>query len=672
MRPCLVNYLLIVFLLCLLASRLPAQQQDPSAQPDLFDMGIEELMEVEVDTVYSASKHQQKVTEAPSSTTIVTAEEIKRYGYRTLKDILQGVRGFYTTDDRNYNYLGVRGFGRPADYNNRVLILLNGHRLNENVGGSSPIGSDFPLDTDLIERIEVIRGAGSSLYGSNAFFAVINVIAKKGKDFDGFEVKGETASYKTNNGRITYGKTSDDGVDLLLSATTSNSSGQKLFFEEFNDPSTNNGNVENDGQTFHNLFFRAAAGDLAFTAASSTVDKDVPTAPWGTIFNDTRTKTYDYRTLLGLDYNHEISDKLSVTSRVSYNHYNYNGSWVYDYANPGDPPRPVVNRDYWKGRWWVGELMFTAKPTDKHNVTWGSEFQYDVRQDQRNWDEAVYLDDTRNGRNWGLYVQDEYKVFEKVTISAGLRYDEYKNIGSTINPRLGLIYQHSSDTVIKLLYGEAFRAPTVYELYYNDGGTSQKPSVGLQPETIKSYELVLEHQLSKRTRATISGFYYEVENLIDLYTDPADSLLIFRNTDGVTGEGAEFELERKWDNGTRARASYCFVQTEQVDTHKVMVNSPKHLAKFNLIAPIIPERLFLGLQTQYTGKTKTTAGGYADGFGLTDITLTYEHPSKKLDANFSIYNLFDKSYSFPGGSEHTQNTIRQNERTFLFGLTYRF
>ena len=89
--------------------------------------------------------------------------KFKRYGYRTLADILRSVRGFYVTNDRNYSYLGVRGFSRPGDYNARILLLVDGHRLNDNIFGAALIGTEFPLDVDLIERVEIIRGPSSSL-----------------------------------------------------------------------------------------------------------------------------------------------------------------------------------------------------------------------------------------------------------------------------------------------------------------------------------------------------------------------------------------------------------------------------------------------------------------------------------------------------------------------------
>ena len=133
------------------------------AQPpaELSNLSLEELADLPIDSVYGASSYNQKVTEAPSSITIVTSDEIQRYGYRTLADILRSVRGFYVTYDRNYSFLGVRGFSRPGDYNARVLLLVDGHRLNDNIFGAALIGTEFPLDVDLIERVEIIRGPSS-------------------------------------------------------------------------------------------------------------------------------------------------------------------------------------------------------------------------------------------------------------------------------------------------------------------------------------------------------------------------------------------------------------------------------------------------------------------------------------------------------------------------------
>jgi outer membrane receptor for ferrienterochelin and colicins len=154
-----LSFLLAVFIL-LIASPLWADNQP------FEDLSIEQLMEVDVATVFGACKFEQKVTDAPASITIVTKEEIARYGYRTLADILSSVRGFYVSYDRNYSYLGARGFSRPSDYNTRFLLLLDGHRLNDNIYDTASVGTEFILDVDLIERVEIIRGPSSSIYGT--------------------------------------------------------------------------------------------------------------------------------------------------------------------------------------------------------------------------------------------------------------------------------------------------------------------------------------------------------------------------------------------------------------------------------------------------------------------------------------------------------------------------
>ena len=235
--------LVFVFLLAIgFSQQVFAEQAEGNNQEDLFEMGIEELMEIEVETVTTASKFAQKVTDAPSSVTVITADEIRLYGWRSLADILRSAKGFYTSYDRSYEHLGVRGFCLPGDEGSRVLLLLDGNRLNENMRGHGGIGHEFLLDVDLIDRIEIVRGPGSSLYGGNAIFGVINVITKKGKDYDGFEFSGDMAgpddfaNLEAQRGRITYGKDFKNGMDFLISGTLYERNGRDLFFPHFVEP----------------------------------------------------------------------------------------------------------------------------------------------------------------------------------------------------------------------------------------------------------------------------------------------------------------------------------------------------------------------------------------------------------------------------------------------------
>jgi outer membrane receptor for ferrienterochelin and colicins len=107
--------------------------------PDFGGLSMEQLLDV--DLVYAASRHAQTLRDAPSAVTVVSADEIRRQGYRTLGDLLGALPSFYVTNDRNYSYVGVRGFGRPGDYNTRILFLLNGVRLNDNIYGAQNAGT---------------------------------------------------------------------------------------------------------------------------------------------------------------------------------------------------------------------------------------------------------------------------------------------------------------------------------------------------------------------------------------------------------------------------------------------------------------------------------------------------------------------------------------------------
>src|SRR6185503_8058386 len=155
-----------------------------AAQTSLSDLTLDELMKLDSGQVFGASGRLQPATEAPASISFITAEEIRRYGYRTLADILRSIRGMYVTDDRNFSLLGAQGFAKPGDYNSRILLLVNGHRVNDNVFGQAEIGTEFGLDPAMFERVEIIRGPASSLYGDSAFFAVVNVITRSGASLD--------------------------------------------------------------------------------------------------------------------------------------------------------------------------------------------------------------------------------------------------------------------------------------------------------------------------------------------------------------------------------------------------------------------------------------------------------------------------------------------------------
>ena len=672
MKPAAINLSdalrIVVTILILLIPSLSF----PGTADDLFD--DEGMLFDDIPSVYTASKYEQKVTQAPAAISIVTADEIKKYGYQTVSDILGSLPGFFTTNDRNYELVGVRGFAPPGDYNIRILLLVDGQRLNDAVYDSAAIENSFPVDVDLIDRVEVVRGPSSSLYGSSAFFGVINVITKRGRDYAGAQVALTGASHDTRKGRLTYGSRFESGVEILLSGTYAESDGNsRLYYPEFDDPLTNNGvATDRDGERYYNLLAKISYEEFTFTAGKSSRKKFIPTGSYGTVFNDPNTYSIDGTQRVGVRYEQEYDNDIALTTQLNYSEVDYYGEWAYDYSDEGDLSYIVDNQDTGDSAWWQWELQLSKQFSDRHRLVGGTELRHITKQYQANFDEEVYLDDDRDSQVWAVFLQDEYALRENLRLNLGLRYDYYESFGGTTNPRLALIYNPVEQTTLKLLYGEAFRAPNAYELYYHDGGYSQKPSVELDPETIKTTELVVEHNFMHGLLGTASLYHYVADDLITLQTDPADDLLVFVNKDRIEADGLELALEGKWSGGWKGRISYAYQDTEDKSTGETPANSPQHLVKLNLIAPLMAEKLFAGAELQYMSESNTVKNTRAGSHVVANMNLLGRELVQGLDLSVGIDNLFDEEYAHPGGEEHLQETIAQDGRTYRLKLEYAF
>jgi iron complex outermembrane receptor protein len=448
----------------------------------------------------------------------------------------------------------------------------------------------------------------------------------------------------------------------------------RLFYREFNAPDTNNGiAAHTDDDKNYQFFTRLALHDFTFTGSYVSREKGIPTASFGTVFNDPHNRTTDEHGFLDLKYTHSFEDQTEVTARTYFDRFYYRGDYLYDRANQGDPPLTVLDKDLARSYRWGGELQATKTLFGRHKVTSGIEFRDNIRQDQSNYDEnpyVRYLDDRRRSSNWALFLQDEIRLLDSLIFTAGVRYDHYDTVGGTTNPRLALIYKPLEGTVFKLLYGEAFRAPGPFEFYYDDGQTV-KSNPQLKPEKIRTYELVYEQYFLEHFRSSLSGFYYRINDLISQQQISPD-LFQFNNIDMVDARGVELELEGRYDNGLKGRFSYTYQDTRNLNTGSTLTNSPRHLAKLNLILPLFRDKVFSGIEEQYTGSRMTIAGRQAASFCVTNLTLFSQSLLPGLDFSASIYNLFDKHYDDPGAAEHRQDVIEQDGRTFRVKLTYLF
>ena len=407
----------------------PVLAQNKGDTPNLLDMSLEDLMSIQIDSVYGASGFKQKVTEAPASITIVTSEEIQKFGFRTLADILRNVRGFYVTYDRNYSYLGGRGYGPSGDYNSRIALMIDGHRLNDNIFDAATIGTEFPIDVDLIERVEVIRGPNSSLYVASAFLGVINIITKRGRDLQKVSMAGEMASYGSYQGRVSYGDKFSNGLQLLLSGSFYDSNGHdQLFFKEFNNPATNNGIAVNaDDERFHQFFTNVSWGHFTLHGVFGSRDKGIPTAPFATVFNVTGTHTIDKRAFLDLQYDRKLGRGWSLANRFYYDQYSNDGTYIYDYSAFGGPSR-VLNKNFAHGKWWGDELAFSKQFLESQRLSIGFEFRDNFEQNQGNYDLqpfVQYFSSYQTSSVFSVYAQDEIHLRKNLVLNLGIRYDRY-------------------------------------------------------------------------------------------------------------------------------------------------------------------------------------------------------------------------------------------------------
>jgi outer membrane receptor for ferrienterochelin and colicins len=632
---------------------------------DVLSLGIAELGKIKV---YSASRRLEQASVAPSSVSIITAEEIRRYGWRTLAEVLRSLRGSYTSYDRSYTYLGVRGFQRPGDYNSRVLLLLNGHRLNENVYGSALIGTEFPLDLELIDHIEVVRGPGSSLFGDNAIFGVVNVITRQPTNPYDIEVSGDVGSFLSRTGRISASATRGR-LSSLISGSLYESAGQSsLYFPQFS--SSNGGIAQNlDGNRYAHLFSDLQYGNLRLQGIYGSRRKIIPTADYETNFNDPGTRITDTIAQFGADYKRSITDKTDLEVRSFYQHYNYDGTYAYGGTNS---PDRYLNYDSSLADS-TGLDAILDHQMGRHHLTLGTSYEHSFRVDQQNHDAGLplILNDHRTPWLSAVYGELALDLGHYLTLHAGTRFDYFDAYGAALSPRTALVYAPNPKTSVKYIFGRAFRAPNVYENYYMDGVSTERPLRPLQKENIQSHELVFERNLTPWLGATLDAYYNSLDNLVEWVPDPANGMTHAANIGQDHGRGIEVELNAKWKSGWQGRASYSLADAHNPLNRQRLDNSPLHQAKLNAIIPAT-RHAFGGIELLYASAQQTYQQTRVAPSFLTNLSLSTTPFWGGFELSATCYNATNRRWFSPSPPSTTEPAILQDGRTFRFKLSYRF
>lgn len=621
----------------------------PAQALDAIDMSLEDLLQV---SIVSAPKFTENPDQIPSVVSIISAADIRLYGWRTLGAALRSLQGFNVTDDHTYAYGGVRGISQPGDYRPRQQILIDGQSMNDNIYASAPVDSAFPLDLGLIERIEVIRGPSAAIYGGDAMFGVINVVTRSGTSV------GRVASLKLGSGadrrlRLSWGG-QVGGADVLVSATGFGVHGRTLSVDDVNGDGSRRDLHRVGGEDGGQLFAKVRGSDWSFSLIHSKRERVVPTASYDTIADDHGHAETDTYTLLNLGKEWKLNAANTLHQRLYLGDYRYDGVFPYDYsADPAIADPRLMNVDLAKGSWWGIENRLVNTRWNGQRITLGIEYKSNWRQNQRNSDRGYgcvstsgvssdpCLNDQRSSQQVSVMAQDEIQIGSATLLTIGASYDHVSQFGSFWSPRLGVTHDAGQAGIFKLLYGTAFRVPSVYERYY----TSPSFSYGnpaLVPEKMRSLEVAWEKRFTQQSRLTASVYHFHIARMVT--TDENGTTV----NDGskVEATGLELEYEQRWSNGSRLRTGYSVQHA--ADATRRFDNSPRHMVKANLGLPTGIPHLMAGLESQWiSARTADYGTQKVPSYLLANLNLLYTPAGQPWEIALGIYNLFDRHYTDP-------------------------
>ena len=665
-------------------------------------------LKAESEYISIATKGLQKVSEAPSIVTVITAKEIEDMGARTLTDVLRIVPGFDIIKD---GLSGITDFAtrgvRSANANPTVKLHIDGHSINVPLDGSFTFFFD-DLTLKNVRRIEIIRGPGSAIYGENAFLGVINIVTKDVKDIDGVKLSTGFGSHDTQEYNIEFGK-SMYGIDISGLANFNNTNGLSDTIKEdaissvpFARRFSKAPGDTDDSRNKLDLNLKLAFKNLEFKAKYMNRDIE-PFVGTAFVLTDDGDLQFNY-VMSELSYRSKPWDWLTISPRVYYDQYDMDllgeaiGDGVFfpiDLNRDGDIerfPNGILGRAKATNRRLGSELQFDVDIKDNNKFTLGFEYKWE-RQDNvqfyanfdpgngaslggmqnvsdiGNWIRRVYR------QIWALYIQDEWDITNNLGVTFGIRHDHYSDFEGTTNPRLGLTWNFMENATLKLLYGQAFRAPNFAELYTVNNPTVQG-TPDMQPETIRTYEIGLNYKFAEWFDANVNYFFNVIRDQIGFRSkrrliEP----LVYDNLGGSNVQGVEFEIRSDlsafWDNAY-VFANYSYMDAESkgdplwgVPKHKGNVGINANISKYvnaNLHAFISDDRV----------RAQEDKRDDSPGYVLVNLTMTLKEFFKGMEVKASINNLLDKDYNDPSQLNTVPTDLPRPGRTFYIELGYEF
>jgi outer membrane receptor protein involved in Fe transport len=338
----------------------------------------------------------------------------------------------------------------------------------------------------------------------------------------------------------------------------------------------------------------------------------------------------------------------------------------------GAPQLVERNLDIGQGQWLTGGFQVSRRLAGRHRVTLGVERRQHLEERMLNYyeGESPLLDVSRRSSTSAAYVQDEWRLWPALLVNAGLRYDQYAAFDDPIKPRGALIFQPAARTAVKLLYGEAFRAPNVFETDYAYPG-SYLPNARLAPEETRTVEALVEHYAGRRARLAASWFHYTVSDLIDQRFDEALGASRYDNVAAVAATGYEAEAELKWPGGAQVLASYTHSRARNTITTERLTNAPAHVVQVRATPPCWAGTC-VALDLHALSARWTPRGTEVGAYVVPNVTVSRQSRGRGLGFAFTVANLTDTAYADPVSTDFEQAAVVQDGRTARLRLSWTF
>jgi len=664
---------------------------------DFFAMSPLELANISVTIATGTAK---PVYQSASVTSVITAEQINTMGATELHQVLETVPGLHVriqavSNDPVYSMRGISN-----EVNAQVLMLLNGTRFSVPYKGSTMTGMELPVEA--IQQIEVIRGPGSALYGADAFAGVINIITKKAKDIAGTEMGVRGGSWDTQS---VWGMHSNSwlGWDIAstLQYTHRNNDGDRIIQSDAQTAadsifSTNAslapGEMQIQAERWNaHLNLQRKHWDISFWAFNK-VDAGVGAGAGGAIDDEGRFDGENYLTDLRFS-SEDLIDDWEFLAHASYlftnvdtelHNFPDNSMFLIDAnGNIGATGSPVLFTDglitqiELENQVASGEISSIYKGLEKHLFRLTAGFRYEQlrTQEKRNFGngiidgsispidgtltevtgtDLVFLPNSHRSI-WSVALQDEWQLASDWQLTAGIRFDHYSDFGSTINPRVALVWNVSEQLSTKLLYGQAFRSPSFLEQKQQNSQLFLG-NPDLEPETIETVELAFDYRPLNNLRLASNFYFYVIEDLI-ASKQGGGSVGAVDNTEGQTGYGTELEWDWKFHPQWNIKGNYAWQYARNEETKRRVANVPEHQVYLAASWRFLPQWQlqtqlnWVGHRVNFVGSTNNRLEDYE----TVDVTLNSKRFFGVVDFSASVRNVFDTD-----GREAAVNSFKEN------------